>query len=191
MTRAYYFSVFGKTEVPEGAENLLLVNRSQEVTEEFTDEQNYIRKSGIIQDFEDSDGNGITADLSFSGNRSFQSDSTLIFSPPIQAGYSDIVKRDHAWIKITAYIYPAAEPKENPFSIVVHFTHNGYPYKYRTLDSENFNLDPDTWNKITFYYLTPEVRRKNDELKVYLWNRGKGVIYLDDLSVDIFEQKEK
>jgi len=191
MTRDYYFAVFGKTYVPDGAERLLLVNRSQEGTDRFSDEDNYRKEFSIIQDFEDSNAVGITSEYSWSGNSSFQSDSNRIFSPPIQAEFSDIIKSDHAWIKTTAHVLPVADPKLYPFSIVIHFQHKGHPYKYRTLNSEDLNLELNRWNEISFYYLTPEVRRKKDKLKVYLWNRGQGMVYLDNLTVEIYEQKEK
>ena len=189
MTKDYYFAVFGKTSIPDDAEELLLVNRSQGGIEQFTDQESYQKEHTIIQNFEDTDETGITTDFSFSGNNSFQSDSARIYSPPIQIRYSDITRSDHAWIKTTCYVYPVADPKSYPFSIVIHFQHNGYPYKYRTLNSEDLNLKLNDWNEISFYYLTPEVRRKTDELKVYLWNRGHSIVYLDDLTMEVYERK--
>jgi hypothetical protein len=38
-------------------------------------------------------------------------------------------------------------------------------------------------------YLTPEVRTKEDNLKVYLWHRGKKKVLLDDLIVYAYEPK--
>jgi len=71
---------------------------------------------------------------------------------------------------------------------VVDFTHKGYPYKYKGFDSENMNLDLNQWNNIEFDYLTPEVRTRQDSLKVYFWNRGKSTIFIDDFQV-VFEKK--
>jgi len=50
------------------------------------------------------------------------------------------------------------------------------------------DLQLNQWNKITFDYLTPEVRRKDNLLKIYFWNRGTGQIFIDDLQVEVFEK---
>jgi len=71
---------------------------------------------------------------------------------------------------------------------VVHFNHNDYPYKYKALDSENMNLQINQWNKITFFYLTPAVRKMDNNLKAYFWNRGTGKVYIDDLKVEVFKK---
>jgi len=49
------------------------------------------------------------------------------------------------------------------------------------------NLKLNEWNRICFDYLTPEVRRKTNNLKVYIWYRGKEALFVDDLQVEIFE----
>jgi hypothetical protein len=52
------------------------------------------------------------------------------------------------------------------------------------------NLKLNEWNRICFDYLTPEVRRKTDKLKVYIWHRGKGELFVDDLQVEISESTQ-
>jgi len=87
-------------------------------------------------------------------------------------------------------MYPSFEIASNPFNLVVHFAHNHFPYKYITFDSEKMNLELNKWNKISFDYLTPEVRSASDYLKVYFWHRGKEPIFIDDLQINVFEKKK-
>jgi len=51
------------------------------------------------------------------------------------------------------------------------------------------NLKLNEWNRVCFDYLTPEVHRKTNNLKVYIWYRGKEELFVDDLQVEIFEPK--
>ena len=173
MTRAYYFAVLGKLKASEEDKKLLLINRSFESTEAFLNEAEYTSRLLKKLDFE----------------QSFSLDSMNVFSPSIASSYEQITTQDHAWLRITAQVFPTEDIIQNPFSLVVHFIHNDYPYKYRAFDSENMVLQLKQWNMITYDYLTPEVREKNNILKVYFWNRGTGQIFIDDLEVEVFEKK--
>jgi hypothetical protein len=50
-------------------------------------------------------------------------------------------------------------------------------------------INTNEWNEITFDYLTPEVRRKNNLIKSYFWNRGKGNYWIKDFEIEVFERK--
>jgi len=187
MTKAYYFRVFGKLHATEEDKKLLLFKRSIYGSMGFTNEHEYTSKEFARLDFEDAERKDST--LYHSGNYSFRLDSTCIFSPGVEAPYHDLTGGDHAWIRISAYVYPTKDAGTDPFSLVVHFMHRSSPYNYLTYDSDKMNLEVNTWNRITFDYLTPEVRRKNDRLKLYFWHRGKAPVFLDDVQVIIFEKK--
>lgn len=187
MTREYYFAVFGKLKPADEDKKLLLVERSMETTESLSNEDEYNSSLLKVMDFEGVDTHDSIP--AHSGFHSFQLDSINIYSPAIESAYDKITQKDHAWIKTKAYVYPTEDVIENPFSLVIHFSHKNYPYKYRTLDSEKLDLQLNKWNEITFYYLTPPVRRKSDKLKVYFWNRGKAQVFIDDFGVKILEKK--
>ncbi len=188
MTKDYYFKVFGKTNADEEDKKLLLIKRSFDGKENFINEEEYNRKLLQKREFENLKTK-ISIRFVLSGKKSVLLDSSNIYSPVIEASYREITDQDHAWIQASAYIYPTGNINTNPFSLVIHFEHNGYAYKYKAFDSEKMNLKLNEWNRICFDYLTPEVRRKTDNLKVYIWHRGKGELFVDDLQVDIFEPK--
>ncbi len=188
MTKEYYFKVFGKTHINEENKKLLLIKRSFDGKEPFTNEAEYVSKLLQKREFEDLKTKTSTR-FAFSGKKSVLLDSSTIYSPVIEASYRKITDQDHAWIRASVYIYPTVDLKTNPFSFVIHFEHNGYAYKYKAFDSEKMNLKLNEWNRVCFDYLTPEVRRKTNNLKVYIWYRGKEELFVDDLQVDIFELK--
>jgi len=187
MTRAYYFAVFGKLQSTEEDKKLLMVNRSFDTTESLANEADYTYRLLKELDFEVID----TKDSipAFSGSSSFQLDSANIYTPTIESTYEQLTEKDHAWIKVTAFVFPTEDYIQNPFSLVMHFNHKDYPYKYKAYDSEKMNLQINQWNKVTYFYLTPEVRKLYDNLKVYFWNRGTSKVYIDDWQVEVLEKK--
>jgi hypothetical protein len=188
MTSAYYFRIFGRLDASNEDRKLLMVNRNFDGPEKFTDSTGYRSRELAHLDFE----NNTTHDsaVSHSGRYSFRLDSLNTFSPGYEAAFKDITKGDHAWIRISAWVYAYSN---SSFSMVAHFSHKGFsqyshPYKYMTFDSEKMNLEFNKWEKVSFDYLTPEVRNIKDPFKAYIWNRGKGTIYIDDLQIVCFDK---
>lgn len=185
MTRPYYFRVFGRLDAREEDKKLLLINRSFDGIERFENEEEYQPKLLKTLNFNEQQKNDTIPAFSSSF---FTLDSSVSFSPAIDIPYYQMTDKDHAWVRITAHVYPSQEVPSNPFSLVVHFNHKDAPYKYRIFKAEEMKLDLNEWNKITIDYLTPEVRSKWDNLKVYFWHQGNKPIYVDDLQVHIFEK---
>ncbi|MBN2893085.1 MAG: glycosyltransferase family 39 protein [Bacteroidales bacterium] len=187
MTRKYYFSVFGKMNVDkQKLDKLLLVNRNFDGNNSFN-ENDYTSYIFVIQDFEKD--NNADSNFAYNGEKSFRLDSLSRFSPKIEANYSELTNKEHIWIKTTAFVFAKEDFEKNPFSLVTHFTYNELAYSYKTLECKNMKLQPNEWTKVTFYYLSPEVRTTNDKLNIYFWNRGNSTIYVDDIKTEIFERK--
>jgi hypothetical protein len=64
--------------------------------------------------------------------------------------------------------------------------HKGYAYSYfgRQLDDQALQLN--TWNKVEFYYLTPEVRKETNSFQTSFWLKGKLPVFIDDFKVELF-----
>ena len=191
MTKAYYFTIFGKTSVSEEDKKLLIIERSYSYEEEFKNPEDYNKRIFDFISFEDNNNNNshYSDSIAHSDSYSMVLDSNFCFSTGIAAKYKDITDKDHVWIRASVYIYPVIDIKENPSTLVVTFQHKGFNYKYRTVNTEDLNLKLNEWNKISMDYMTPFPRSKNDNLNVYLWHRGKNKIYIDDLKVEVFERK--
>jgi len=178
MTKAYYFSIFGKTKKEPRNEKLLLVDRTVDAVEEFKDEKDYTRKLFYKNTFDE-----------IKNTKAFALNDTVIYSPGIDLKYYQITQKDHAWIKISAKIFIPDNYDEELPTIVATFHHNGETYKYGAFDIKKDKLKLNSWNIIEFDYLTPEVRTSDDNLKVYMWHRGKKQILLDDLIIYKYERK--
>lgn len=187
MTKKYYFAVFGKMSATNEDKKLLLISRSFDGIEKFNNPEDYKSKLVKKLDFE-KDENKVNT-FSHSGKYSFRLDNSKIYSTSIETPYYSLTKKDHAWIRVSAYVYPTQNLISNPLSLVIHFNHNDYPYKYMAFDLEKMNLKLNEWNKVSFDYLTPEVRKDDDNLKVYFWFRGNQPVYIDDLQVNVSEEK--
>jgi hypothetical protein len=193
-TRAYYFAVFGKTTVDEDTKKLLLIERSATAFETLDNESEYLRHVVYFNDFEDVAPNYIRyqdSTVAFSGRYAFRMDSTLPFSPGFRKEFRELTSGDHAWIRTGLWIYPTADPAEHEALLTITFDYKGKNYKYRNLSTKSPDLDLklNEWNYISLDYLTPEPRRKKDEVIVYVWYRGKAPLYLDDFKVEVFEPK--
>lgn len=191
MTKAYYWKVFGRTNIPDGAPNLLLVERSD--NEELTNPENYTSVILAFNDYEnnhDPKGN-YCGDTVYSGRCAMKLDSAKRFTPAIEASFNEITTSDHAWLRISAEVYPTSDPASNPASLVAAFEHEGEAYKYKAegIELGKYSIKTGQWNKVQFDYLTPEVRSKNDKLKVYFWLRGNRPVLVDDLKVEVFEPR--
>jgi hypothetical protein len=190
MTKDYFFAIFGATEYDPSLDHLLKINRSFDGKEEFKNESDYKMKNIGLFDFEKPIALEKHCDTLFhSGHSSLLMDSSSEYSPAITSTYENITKGDYAWIRITVYVYSTDSFNQNPASVIATFEHKGFSYKYGGYDLEKLNLEPNKWNKVTFDYLTPEVRRPTDKLKVYVWHRGKKPLYIDDLRVDAYVLK--
>ncbi len=187
MTKAYYFRVFGTVNFDQKNDNYLLVNRSFVGVERLDNPENYYKKLSRILKF--NKNTSVHTGLTALQIDRFQLDSLNIYSPALEIPYSKLTKKDHAWIRVTVDVYPISEVATNTLSFVTHFLHNTFPYKYSAMDATKFKIQPNQWNKVSYYYLTPEVRNSSDALKVFVWNRGKGITYIDNLKIEVFEEK--
>lgn len=185
MTRAYYLSVFGKTEKPAGSDKLLLVERSVTGTENLSDTTDYISKLIYFNSFRKE-----SPDTMKGQEGKFILSAESPFSPGPDLTYRQITNNDHAWLRISADVtLPAGFQGDLPL-LVATFHHNGEPYKYFA-KKVLLNL-PDSLPAtihVTCDYLTPEVRSLSDNFKTYFWYQGGGSVQVANFRVKAFEKK--
>lgn len=128
---------------------------------------------------------------------------TFAFSPPLSAKISaqnpysmalefpfhELTQKDHAWLKVSAMVYPKDETAVKGIRVVFHFSHGEKPYAYSARSIPPENLKPGTWNRVSFNYLTPEIRNVKDKFKSYVWMSGKSEAWVDDFSLEILERE--
>jgi len=192
MTKEYYWAIFGKTSVPEETKQLL---EGYEVSPGsiMKHEENFNIKVLEFYDFENKDfpyqGN-LDPDNVKNGKYAFRMDTNMQFSPGIRITYGELTRKLKAGIRVSAWIYSKDPFNVNPGSMVVTSNHAGLNYRYEAILFEKENMIPGKWNKVVLHYLTPESPDPQDILQVYIWYRGKQVMYVDDLKIELFEPKQ-
>jgi hypothetical protein len=196
MTRAYYMAVFGKTKMDPDLKNLLLVERSAVNEEYFKASSGYLLpKTLFFNDFENAEPGSqvrVTDSLAYSGKYCLKMTAAQRFSPGFNIAFKDLTAKDHAWIRASAYVFPVSGLENDSLLMVVTFSHDEKYYKYRAASFANrhLNIVKNQWNLLTLDYLTPEVRSVNDILSVYVWYRGAGEVFIDDVKVEEIEPEK-
>lgn len=194
MTKEYYLDSFFVIRPDKTNKDLLLVDRSNESIEVLKNEEKYHHKLFISEGFEESgryDPQYLDTNFAFQGKYSFKLDAKNIYSKAIEFPFREITNNYYAWLRVSVWIFKPGIPEEDESLLVVHFNYEGRPYKYRAVSFKNQNIpfERGKWNKISMDYMTPEVRTLGDPVKIYVWHRGPGDIFIDDLTVEVFEPK--
>lgn len=192
MTKEYYFSIFGKTSVPEGAEGKLLIDRFSSFDESKISEYNiktldkfdYTKeearlKEKLVKDPADTNN----------GCLCMKMDGANMYSDGINIRYREITDKYYAWIKVSADFYFTDGGYDGMPSFVTHFKHKKEVYNYQNTDVKLEEIQPCSWKNFTVYYLTPEVRDINDTLSVYIWHRGTKPYYVKNMLIQALEPK--
>jgi hypothetical protein len=192
MTRAYFFNSFFAIDNDKVNRDLLLVERSTESIETLVDEESYSHRTIASYTFETlPQGWPELRDTThaFEGSNSFKLDAKNIYSPAIEIPFDNLTSNYYCWLRASAWIYKPDHSLEDESLLVIHFNYEGRAYKYRAVSFKNQGIEfiPGEWNRISVDYMTPEVRTLKDPVKVYLWHRGQGEIYVDNFMLEVFE----
>lgn len=190
MTKPYYSSVFLKASIPKGATDKLLLDRSKTPEEILNSGKIFKNRELGFYDFEDV---GIIPDTNFvkwSDGKVFELNKQNPFSPHYQITYKDLNLNEYGILKITANVYPIHAPMDNPLVFTATFMHKGYAYSYFGKHLDDQMLQINTWNKVEFYYLTPEVRKESDPFRTTFWLKGEFPVFIDDFKVELLVEEK-
>lgn len=185
MTKEAYGAIFGQTDLPEGYFDMLLVNREFEGEEKIPDTSKFTN-SIIYQNTFDQPQDTFrysTDGLNFT--HALLLEKPMERSPEFRKEYGEITNNYFAWFRISVDVFPFK--KGNPTRLVVCIEHNHYCYKYRTFDLNPDSISLQTWNRLSFDYLSPEIRRMDNELKVYVEHLGGQPVLIENLTIQAFE----
>jgi len=189
MTKQYYWKIFGKRKINEEDRKYLSVDRAQTTFKEYSNyNTNYFKKEIFSLDFEAENNQSPVDTTAVSGKKCFLLNSAIQFSPALEQEYYNITHKDYIWIRASVWVYLTAPYSESNSAIVISTENKGKPYKYLTSES-NFNTKINSWTKIHLDFLTPDIRHKNDVIKIYFWNMGNKSVLIDDFKIDVFEPK--
>jgi hypothetical protein len=52
----------------------------------------------------------------------------------------------------------------------------------------DYFIDKNQWGQVFFSFNLPELRSRNDELKIFVWNPDKQPLYIDNFEMKLFEK---
>jgi len=182
MTRAYYMSIFGKTLINrDNLDKLLLVSRNTVNKDSLKYPERYTSKIIFGSDTIKS------ADTS----NALRLDSNNAFAAGPDISYDKLTNADHVWIRVSVEILlPKGYTGRSPL-LVSAFHFHGQAYKYYSEALAETGSEAATWQKISYWYLSPEVRTKKDNLKVYVWHREMAPVFVRNLKVVAYEPKSE
>ena len=173
ITSSYYWEVFGKTDVPEGAYDMLLIDRNM----------------GGARAWEGSDGYHISPLVTNleSGAHFFPEGSYYLVEShwPVDS----LLIGDHFWVRarVTLRVDSAHSSGDSPKIVLATYAkHNDASYGYLALEVFPLNGVCDT----SLYFLSPEPTRNGDHYYFQIWNPEGVPIVLEKLELSHLSPSE-
>jgi hypothetical protein len=187
MTSAAYVASFGKTAPVSEFDQLLLMNHDMDPYKLLSDTSTLTERTVHLDSFEKITNSDSTP--ARSGKHAFSMDSLTLFSNAFKLAYSSLTQKEYALVYATGWVFLSDSLKIPKLSLIASFKHNGKEYRYAGKDFDKQSGFKTGWNKLALAYLTPEVRRKKDELNVYFWLRetSSTPVFVDDFHIRVFE----
>ncbi|MCX6244912.1 MAG: glycosyltransferase family 39 protein [Bacteroidetes bacterium] len=184
-TKGFYWATFLKTSVTDEEKKLLLIGHDFTGKMSFDNRTDY--HSVLAQELAfDEPGNpeGVVQDGE--GNKYYSVGKDQEYVLTRQFKYSELTVKDHIWVVVSLDVFFPTTSGNGP-CLVTTMEHNGKSYAYSAPE-----IKPDTarmqWKKYSFEYLTPEIRKSSDILKIYIWNRNKESFDVDNFKLEVFEK---
>ncbi len=183
MTKDYYWAVFGKTHADPQLQHLLLINRSATGEMIFTNPEQYTSK--MIYDFRAEDLSKVAVEkLIDSTNHTVQViDTEHLYSEGWERKWTELTNADHNWLQVQMEFFAPSDFKPEHLCLVTCAEHKGGTYGYHAPNIHPDALKLNAWNVLEYDYLTPEIWRKGDALKMYAWYRGNSEVFIKELKI--------
>jgi len=113
-------------------------------------------------------------------------DSRTEYSPGINLKVSELqATDDSAELRASLYVnLPVIRHTLNTL-LVVSFEHRDKPYCYTAVNLNDVTVRPGKWQRVSLEVPLPVFRSMKDQVKVYIWNPGKQLFYIDDLRFEL------
>jgi len=195
MSRAYYFSTFLQTNVPtQEQKKLLLTGKFSNGIEVFTKEDslthflNYAAVTNYEKADETINSKFICDSISHSGRHSLVTNADNPFGNTIAIMHETITKKSYTWIKASVWVFSRYPADSLDATFIIELKHNDQTFKFKGYQLTSSNFKPNVWNKLEYYYLTPDdLRSTKDMVRTLFWNKSKHPIYIDDLLMRSYE----
>jgi len=121
----------------------------------------------------------------FSSHTSNKLDSSNIFSSAFSAPYKDLFKDGKITITATANAFFL---DTTAFAtLVLSIERNGKSVAYHTSPAHRYAGRPGNWSKVVLTRTIEDDFLPDDLVKIYVWNKGKALLYIDDFKIEILK----
>ncbi len=190
MSFPYYVSVFGRMDVPEGAQELLIVDHINGSEEPSFDPKNYHRTMLRTINAQNGFGGSLVDSLAQAGVPAMLLDSADTFTPGFHEPFNDVTEKDHVWVRATMrHFVPLTGPVASG-ALVFTMEHRGDNYGYVAKDLPSIELVRGAWNETHLMRLSPEIRSGADPVIVYYWHRSSDPAFVGSIQVEVFERND-
>lgn len=156
ITKEYYWEVFGKTTLPEGAYELLSIDRE---TAEFNPDE-----------YEAYWSDEITKEQHLEG--------TNEWGEGFKVPFEETCDEDYCWYQIDFDAYVPEGSNANEILLVYHFTYIDEPYAYTSINlDQNQETVYNEWANYTFHWVSPPARLPEDKFCAFIWSRQEEIIF--------------
>jgi len=133
------------------------------------------------------DSTFLTTLVVYRGNHAFIMDHRTEFSPGIccQPVSTLPIPGEPFEIRASARVNFPRQMADAKIMLVISFEQNYKPYNYSGLNITGKDIRPGKWDRVSLTVPLPAYNSPGDMVKVYIWNPGKRLFYLDDMRVEV------
>ncbi len=189
--KKYEVLAFLKLPAGKSADNIELLKSMME-----KEDGDYKLIDSYVNDFENP-GPGIndlklSTEFAHSGKQSYRMDEASEFSPGFDMKCFDLKKgKGKIKVKVSVYVLSQLAVNTDVPALVVSLDDSKKSYDYNTLSFRSMNLVLNQWNHLEKEVQLVQIQSPTDHLKVYIYNPGKNVFYIDDLNIEVLKSFDK
>lgn len=138
----------------------------------------------------DKDTSIITKENVWKGTYSVKLDSRDEYGPACANRISRLTDLPFKSVHVSLWAYATGSFKDAQVVATMNFKddENQVYENYFWLSSKfDYFIDRNKWGQVFFSFNLPELRSRNDELKIYVWNPDKQPLYIDNFEMKLFE----
>lgn len=191
MTKDYYFAIFLKTSIPEGAEKMLMVNRNPIDIRTFSDSSLY----ELSKEFKLGRQNAPISMRSCFLNDEIPGNFVLNGErenyPAKYFQFSDLTESDHFKLTIS-FEFRCSDSLSRVMPTFIHSFINSRDeaYFWKGNDLEKMEWPEGEWKSYRENYISPEVRTRKDNFSFYFWIRGEGNIEIRNFRLKFYNRTQ-
>ncbi|HQI46730.1 MAG TPA: glycosyltransferase family 39 protein [Bacteroidales bacterium] len=137
----------------------------------------------------DKDTNLLTRDSVYEGKYAILLNSKHEYGPTYTARLSKITNHTLKKIQISLNAYSTQKYENAQIVATLNFKDedNKIFENYFWISSKfNYFIEPNKWDKVYLSFNLPKLYSINDELKIYVWNKDKQAIYIDNIEIAFY-----